>query len=165
MPSPRSRFRAKLLEMEKSKPSAQPAVIDATGAVIGRLGTVVAKRLLRGETIVILNSEKAVVSGNVAAIKARYKFKLEVGTRRKGPYMPRVPHLLLKRTVRGMLPYQRPNGRAALKRLTCHIGVPPEFSSTSPEVVKDAIKPELVGMTLGEVSAFFGRPVEVKRVG
>lgn len=150
--------------MALAKPSAKPAVVDATGAVIGRLGTVVAKRLLRGETIVILNSEKAVVSGSAASIKGRYLFKIEVGTRRKGPYVPRQPHLLLKRTVRGMMPYQKPHGRAALKRLICHIGVPPEFKGATPEVIQDAVRP-VDGLTLGQIAEYLGRPVEVKTSG
>jgi large subunit ribosomal protein L13 len=132
------------------------SVIDATGCVAGRLGTVVAKRLLMGETIHIVNAEKALITGSQETIKARYTFKKEVGTRRKGPFLPRLPHMLLKRTVRGMLPYQLPNGRAALKRLMCHIGVPPELKGKTPEVIKVAQKETPLSMTMGEISRYLG---------
>ena len=39
------------------------AIIDSEGAVLGRLCTVVAKRLLNGEDIAVVNSEKAIVTG------------------------------------------------------------------------------------------------------
>jgi ribosomal protein L13 len=44
------------------------AVIDADGAVLGRLCTAVAKRLLKGEEIAIVNSEKAIVIGKKVTI-------------------------------------------------------------------------------------------------
>ena len=76
-----------------------------------------------------------------------------------------MPHLLLKRTVRGMMPYQLPNGRAALKRLTCHLGVPPEFKGQKPEVITDAIRPRENGLTLGELATYLGKNIEVKAAG
>lgn len=165
MPNPRSRWRAKMAEMALAKSNAdKPTVVDASGAVAGRLATHLAKRLLRGETIIVVNSEKALVSGKPDAVKARYRFKIEVGTRRKGPLPSRMPHLLLKRTVRGMIQYQRPNGRAAYKRLTCHIGVPAEWASAKAEVVPDAVR-SVLGMTLGEISTFLGKRYEVKPGG
>jgi len=84
-------------------------IIDANGATLGRLSTNTAKRLLTGEEIAIINSEKAIISGKKPAIKARYKQKREVGTYRKGPFYPRMPDQIVKRTVRGMIPYQTPH--------------------------------------------------------
>lgn len=166
MPNKESRFRAKMVEMDFVEANkGKTALVDATGAVAGRLASYLAKRLLRGETIVVLNSEKAIVSGDVDAVKARYDFKTTVGTRRKGPFPSRMPHLMLKRTVRGMMPYQRPNGRAALKRLMCHIGVPPEFAGQKAERIEDAVRPIHNGMTLAEISQFLGKTVEVNHPG
>ena len=135
---------------------------DTPAAVATRRASVIAKRLLRGESIVILNSEKAIVTGSQEAVKARYLFKTTVGTRRKGPFPSRMPHLMLKRTVRGMMQYQRPNGRAALARLLCHIGTPPEFAGKKAETVPDAVREVRAGMTLGEISKFLGKDFEVK---
>jgi large subunit ribosomal protein L13 len=131
-------------------------VYDATGCVAGRLASVVAKKLLMGATVDVVNAEKAIVSGQPDAVKERYKFKLEVGTRRKGPYFPRLPHMMLKRTVRSMMPYQLPNGRAAYKRLKCHIGVPPELKDAKPMVAGAAQRQVPMSITLGEVSRFLG---------
>jgi large subunit ribosomal protein L13 len=139
----------------------QPAVIDANEHVIGRLATHVAKRLLAGEKIVILNSEKARVTGSPKAIKARYHFKTHVGNERKGPFPPRMPHLILKRTVRGMLPHKLAKGRDALKRLTCHIGVPDEFKDAKAETIDGARKPDVPGMSLLQISQYLGKNIEV----
>ena len=41
----------------------QTAVIDAKGLVLGIMASMTAKRLLQGENIIIVNAEKAVISG------------------------------------------------------------------------------------------------------
>ena len=131
-------------------------VIDADGSVLGRLGTNVAKRLLNGEEIAIVNSEKAIITGKKSSIKNRYKQKREVGTYRKGPFFPRVPDRLVKRTVRGMIPYQTPHGRTAFKRLKCHIGIPKEFEGKKMEVIEDTKKRPADYVTIGELSRLLG---------
>ena len=91
------------------------AIIDAEGSILGRMCTKVAKRLLNGETIAIVNAEKALISGKRTTIKQNYTQKRQVGTYRKGPFFPRMPDRLVKRTVRGMIPYQTPHGRTAFR--------------------------------------------------
>ncbi len=135
------------------------AVIDSEGAVMGRLCTVIAKRLLNGEEIVVVNAEKAIVTGKKVMIKAHYKHEREVGTYRKGPFYPRMPDRILKRTVRGMLPYQEPHGRTALKRLKCFIGVPKELQGQTFEKITTAEKHPVDFMTLQEVAQFLGAKV------
>jgi len=159
LPSPASRMRHQTAQVEAAKANeGKVAVVDATGAIAGRLATALAKRLLGGETVIVLNSEKAIVSGKGYSIKERYKFKVDVGP-------SRMPHLMLKRTVRGMLPRDRPNGRAALGRLTCHIGVPPEFVGKPTEQVKEAVKVMEQSMTLLEISQYLGKDVKVNHPG
>ncbi|HDM66907.1 MAG TPA: 50S ribosomal protein L13 [Thermoplasmatales archaeon] len=131
-------------------------IIDAEGATLGRLCTYVAKALLKGEEIVIINSEKAVISGKKNMIKEEYKQKREVGTYRKGPFFPRMPDRIVKRTVRGMLPYQTPHGRAAFKRLKCYIGVPEEFKNKKAEVIEEAKKDHVDYITIEELSRYLG---------
>jgi len=131
-------------------------IIDAQGAVLGRLGTTVAKRLLNGEEIAIVNSEKAIILGKKAEIKQRYKQKREVGTYRKGPFFPRMPDRLVKRSIRGMIPYQTPHGREAFKRLKCYIGVPTEFEGKSFETIETAVKKPAEFMTISELSQALG---------
>jgi len=132
------------------------AIIDANGAVLGRLGTYTAKRLLNGEEIAIVNSEKAIISGKKSSTKDTYKWKREVGTYRKGPFFPRTPDRIVKRSIRGMIPYQTPSGRAAFKRLKCYIGVPKEFEGKKFETVKEAKKNMVDYITVEELSKFLG---------
>jgi len=132
-------------------------VIDATGASAGRLASHVAKRLLAGEEVHLVNAEKATVSGTLEAVMERMEFKRDVGTRRKGPFYPRVPHLMLKRTVRGMLNYQElPSHRAAYKRLKAHIGVPDELANQTPIVIEKARSTAPRSVTFGEIATRLG---------
>ena len=135
------------------------AIIDAQGATLGRLSTNTAKRLLNGEEIAIINSEKAIISGKKAAIKQNYKEKREVGTYRKGPFYPRMPDQIVKRTIRGMIPYQKPHGRQAFKRLKCYIGVPKEFEGQKAEKIKEAEKQPIDFITVEELSRSLGAKV------
>jgi large subunit ribosomal protein L13 len=131
-------------------------IIDSEGAVLGRLCTTVAKRLLKGEEIIIVNSEKVIVTGKKTMIKAHYKHEREVGTYRKGPFYPRMPDRILKRCVRGMIPYQEPHGRTAFKKLKCYIGVPKEYQGQTFEKIASAQKHPVDFMTLKEIAQFLG---------
>ena len=134
-------------------------IINADGALLGRLSTITAKRLINGEEIAVINSEKAIISGKKFAIKQRYKEKIEVGTYRKGPYFPRMPDRLVKRTIRGMIPYQKPHGRTAFKRIKCYIGVPKEFEGKKFESIKESEKQPVDFITIEELSRFLGAKV------
>ena len=134
-------------------------IIDAEGATLGRLCTNAAKNLLKGEEISIINSEKAIISGKKSMIKKRYKQKKEVGTYRKGPFFPRMPDRIVKRTIRGMIPYQTPSGRAAFKRLKCYIGIPKEFEGKKFEKIKDAEKNPIDFITIMELSKYLGSDI------
>src|SRR5207244_3829716 len=96
-------------------------VVDASGLVVGRMATFVAKQAIQGAEVHIVNAEKAIIVGaSRKSIQEHYQFKREVGTSRKGPFFPREPHLLVKRTCRGMINYQSSQGRAAYKRIKAH---------------------------------------------
>ncbi len=135
-------------------------VIDAEGLVLGRLASNVAKRLLDGEEIVIVNAEKALVTGGKEDVIAHFRHRRDVGSGRKGPIYPRTPHMMLKRSVRGMLPYYKPRGRAAYKRLKVHISVPKELKGKKFESIEGAseISTQRV-IQLGEVSKVLGYKV------
>ncbi len=106
-------------------------IIDANGAIAGRLASFAAKKALQGEDIFIINSEKAIVSGNKQNIVEKYRRQRQRGGNAlKGPNYPRSAERILKRMVRGMLPdFRRGNGRMAFKRIKCYIGVPKEFEN------------------------------------
>jgi large subunit ribosomal protein L13 len=110
-------------------------VYDAKDKVLGRLASKVAKQLLSARKsgspikVIIINAEEAIVSGHRKAILADYDFKYKLNHPRKGPFFPRMPDLILKRTVRGMLPYQKnSSGRNALRDLRVIIGLPSNLS-------------------------------------
>ena len=113
-------------------------IIDATDLILGRLATYVAKKALLGEKIDIVNSEKAVISGKKEQIFANYKRKRELGVPLQGPYFPRMPDMLVKRTIRGMMPYKTNRGRIAFKKIKCWIGVPLIIKDQKAETIKQA---------------------------
>ena len=102
-------------------------VIDADGLVLGRMASVIAKRLLAGETIDLVNAQNIVISGNKVKLVEEWKEFLKVGGFGKGPVHRRRPHEIVRRTVRGMLPYRIPKGAAAYRRLHVHIGIPEQL--------------------------------------
>ena len=87
----------------------------------------VAKRLLNGEEVIILNAEKAVFSGKKKAKVLEAHIFLEVGAPVRGPFHYRRPDRFLRKTVRGMVPYKQPKGKNAYKRLKVFMGVPLEL--------------------------------------
>jgi len=132
-------------------------VIDADGLILGRLSTKAAKLLLDGEDVIILNAEKAVVTGGKKHIMNKYRKMRELTHTRRGPFFPRQPHRILKRTVRGMLPYQSSHGRTAYKRLKVHIGVPKEMKGRKTIKMEGASSEGKTRfVTLGEVSKELG---------
>lgn len=130
--------------------------IDADGAVLGRLASEVAKRLINGEDVTVVNAEKALVTGSRENVMFQYKTMRFVGSTRKGPYFPRMPDRILRRTVRGMLPFTQYRGRAAYKRLKVFIGVPRELGKVQAEKagLRQLRNPRY--MPLGEVSRLLG---------
>jgi large subunit ribosomal protein L13 len=102
-------------------------VVDATGLVLGRLASVTAKSLLAGEEVKIVNAEKAIITGSKEEILSNYQRSRSRGSKERGPYFPRRPEMILKRTVRGMLPHKMRRGRDAFSRLKVYVGIPREF--------------------------------------
>jgi len=133
---------------------------DAENQIMGRLSSIVAKQLLQGERIVIVNVEKAVVSGNPRATFVHYKERVKRGDPIKGPFFPRTPDGIFRRAVRGMLPWKKSKGRAAYKRLSVYIGVPDKLKSKKEEFKKikaaDSGRLKARIIHLGELSAALG---------
>ena len=133
-------------------------VYDATNKIAGRLASIVAKELLKGEEVVIVNAEKAILSGNPKTKIREYLEKRWRGDPHKGPFYPRYPDKILRRMVRGMLPYKKPKGRKAFKRLKVFIGLPEEFKNKELINLKeaDASKLRCKYITLGELAIQLG---------
>jgi len=113
-------------------------IIDATNLIVGRLASYAAKSALQGRQVNIVNSEKAVISGTKKDVFDKYLNRRQRGTPAKGPFLSRLPDRILRRAVRGMLPYKKPRGREAYKRVMCYIGVPKEFENKKIISIEDA---------------------------
>lgn len=137
-------------------------IIDATGHVVGRLSSVIAKRLLNGEEIVIVNAEQAIVTGRRSVVLTTYRERRGRGSttsrmRGIGPFYPRRPDMLLRRTISRMLPHEQARGREALKRLRVYIGVPDAYKDKSLEIVEVAKRPlQGPALSLGEIARNLG---------
>ncbi len=108
-------------------------VIDADMAILGRLASEVARELMKGERVVIVNAEKAIISGNPDDIYEKYKQRVDradLANPRKGPKFPRRPDMLVKRTIKGMLP-KTSRGKQMLRNLKVYMMVPKEYEGKS----------------------------------
>ena len=137
-------------------------IINAEGLILGRLASKVAKMLLEGEEVVIVNAEKAIITGNREDIFAKYKQRTELRTRtnpRKGPFYPKRSDEIVRRTIRGMLPWKTDRGRKAYRRLKVYAGIPREFQDKEFETIIEADASRIATpkyVTVGEVAKFLG---------
>jgi large subunit ribosomal protein L13 len=139
-------------------PSSTPTVVDVSGLVLGRAASLIAQRLLKGESIVVVNAEKSVVTGSRTQVIAHYTAARARGSKRTGPHFPRYPDRIFRRTVRGMLPHLKTRGKVAFRRLEVHIGVPEPWTAQPAETLEAAkARPTLrPPMTLEEVTRLLG---------
>lgn len=133
-------------------------IINAENLILGRMASIVAKRLLKGEKIIIVKAKKAVFSGKKKSKVTEAKRFLEVGHPKKGPFHYRRPDRIVRRTVRGMLPYKQPKGKQAYKRLKVFIGIPEELKDRKMETLAEAHAKKLTCpyFTLGEFAKQIG---------
>ena len=149
-------------------------VIDGSNHRLGRLASRVAKMLLEGKRVVVLNADKIVITGSKSAILARYQYLLDrtwlSSIERVQVWNPRRPDRIFWYTVRRMLPRKKPKGREALSRLRVYNGVPEEFSNFKAVTVEDALHRSEISrsgklikwMTLGELSELIGGKVRAE---
>ncbi len=118
-------------------------VVDAKDAVLGRIGSYIAKNALQGKKVIVLNSEQIVINGSrqyiIEDFITRRNWKNKANPEHS-PKFPRVPHMLVKRLIRGMLPYKSSRGKEAYKRIKVYTGVPEEFSKVSSLRIEKALK-------------------------
>jgi large subunit ribosomal protein L13 len=134
------------------------ALINAEGLILGRMASRVAKKLLNGEEIIIVNAEKSVLSGKKKSKVAEAKQFLEVGAPMRGPFHYRRPDKIVRKTVRGMLPFKQPKGKTALKKLKVFMGVPEDLRDQKMETFTEAQATKLKGpyFTLAELAKEVG---------
>ena len=136
-------------------------VVDVSSCIAGRVCSHVSKLLLQGNSVTIVNSEKAMISGNHYKTIDDYKKRLEVSSITNpihGPYHPRRPDRILTKMVRGMIPRKKSSGISAFRRLRVHIGMPAEFESNEIKKFDDTkiTKAESYYITIGEIAKQIG---------
>jgi len=135
-------------------------IINAEKHILGRLSTNVAKRLLNGEEVIVVNAEKAIVTGNRDVIFDNYRAKYKRGKQINGPFFPKRADLILKRTVRGMIPFKSAHGQDVYRNLKVFVGVPKDLASAKMETVEAATNLWTDKyVTLGEVAEHLGSRV------
>jgi len=135
--------------------------VDATNQIAGRLASKVAKLVLSGRRVVVLNAEKALISGSRISVINQWKERLELSSRVNpiyGPIHPRRPDNILRRMVRGMVPRRKPKGPTAMKRLRVYIGTPPSVKAQKLTQFPDAAatRPVPVYISMAELSKNLG---------
>ena len=135
-------------------------LVNAENRVMGRLASFVAKKALEGEKVTILNAEKVIITGSRESAMHKLQTRLGLhgkGNPEKGPHSSRMPDRVLRRVVRGMLPWRRRRGKEAYRRVHVYIGLPSEFSDKEFANLPESKGRELKKFVeLGEVCRLLG---------
>jgi large subunit ribosomal protein L13 len=133
-------------------------VYDATDQILGRFATRIAKELVKGENVNIVNCEKAVISGKPKNTENHYMHRRQRGDPHHGPFFPRTPDGIVRRTIRGMLPLRTPKGREAFRRLKVYVSIPDELKNEKFISIKefDVNKLKCKSITIGDLSVALG---------
>jgi len=124
-------------------------VIDASGAVLGRLATVAATRLRgkhnplftphvdMGDHVIVINADKIVLTGRKMEQKNYYRHSGYIGglkTINAKKLMEKKPEDIVRFAVKGMLP-KSPLGRKIFKKLKVYKGEHHPHEAQQPETI------------------------------
>lgn len=125
-------------------------IVDADGAILGRLATVVASRLRgkhnpmftphvdTGDSIIVINAEKIILTGKKLDNKIYYRHSGYIGGLKEinaKNLMEKRPEDLIRFAVKGMLPKNR-LGRKLFKKLKVYAGSKHPHEAQKPEVLE-----------------------------
>ncbi len=118
-------------------------LFDATDKILGRFCSLIAKKALLGEYIVIINAKDAIISGNKKDIHEKYLAKLKISTAtnpRRGPFHERRPDTFMRRVIKQMLPRKKLRGKEAIKRVHIYISdIPGRFKNRYQKLIPNEI--------------------------
>ncbi|MEM7174965.1 MAG: 50S ribosomal protein L13 [Chlamydiota bacterium] len=142
--------RSTQLTREEAQASTNWVILDATGKILGRLASEIAK-ILRGkhkvnftpnvncgDGVIVINAEKVLVSGSKEAQKVYRRYTGFIGGLRETPYrvmMSKKPTYIVRHAVHGMMPKTK-LGRAQLKKLRIFVGDKHEMEAQKPIAIE-----------------------------
>jgi len=143
-------------------------IINAEGQVLGRFSSFAAKKALLGEDVIVVNAEEAIVSGKKDHIIKSEMDKLNRRNKAsplRGPFHYKRPDRFVRKKIRGMLPWKKPRGREAFKRVMVYTGTPKDeiMKNHNIDVDKEKIQsPDIKKknptnyLTVGEICSAIG---------
>ncbi len=133
-------------------------LVNAENRIMGRLATFVAKKAIEGETVTVINAEKAIITGSKQNAMRKFKIRLDIhgkGNPEKGPKFSRMPDKVLRHSIRGMLPWRSSRGKEAFKRVQVYIGLPDSLEGKQFAEMPKAKEPKRF-VQLGEICRLLG---------
>ena len=125
----------------------EPIVLDATNAVLGRISAYAAKQALLGQNVIIVHCNHAIITGNKrTTINDYLQTRGRGGHSLNGPFFPKNPERIMKRTIRGMLAYTQQRGLDAFKRVMCYNDVPKEYESAKKITLTKELKTKAISL-------------------
>ena len=106
-------------------------IIDAKGLIAGRLASKVAKAIINGETVTVVNAQDAIIVGNKESILEKYKRRVDAAVKSNphyGPKYSRIPDRIFRRMVRNMLPTKKSAKKRGIEKLSVHNAMPKELA-------------------------------------
>ena len=135
-------------------------IYNGAGQILGRMATAIAKDVLLGEEVRVVNAEKVIISGDKVNTFAReHQRLLRGGHPHRSQIRTRLPDRFVRRTIRGMLPWKIARGKEAYKRVLCYVGIPEVFAKEKLILLDHASQkklPTLKYITVGEVLKHLG---------
>jgi large subunit ribosomal protein L13 len=133
-------------------------IIDAKDCILGRVASEVAQQALDGNRVAVVNAEGAVITGDPKSTTETYRQRADLGSE-SGPYYPKRPDSIFKRTIRGMLPYKTVHGREAFENVRVYLGNPYDEDGEVLEATSLDQISNIKFISLGELSEKLGANV------
>jgi len=139
-------------------------IIDGKGHLVGRLASLVAKQILRGQRVVVVRCEEMNISGSLFRNNLKYHEFLNKANNsnpRRNFKHYHSPSRMFWRSLRGMLPHKEARGKAALQALKVFEGIPYPYDQRKRMVVPSALRvtrlrPMRNFCVLGELATMVG---------
>ena len=135
-------------------------IVDVKDMVAGRVASKIAKMIINGENVTVVNAQDVVVVGTPAGIMEKYERRVNAAVKSNphyGPKYARIPDRMFRRMVRNMLPTQKSVKERIIKRLMVYNAVPVELAKEKALVFDEyACNHRHHAMTFKEIATHLG---------